>query len=191
MFEGVGVLSSIKTDLLPVNDVQQEVAHDSSTPNLEKRSSQTNIRTNPSRVVLSKKQYDQKTGIVPNSAKSNMQKTQNAAMPSLSQNFDLSGDHNIDDVNGTLNFQDEDHDNHQQNNLRENRYMQADSQYIKNSNLSYYDSKDQHHKQHHATDYGRTINKNTTIQSKQESHLVDGMKFKTENSIQSKDAIAA
>jgi len=56
-----------------------------------------------------------------------MQKTQNAAMPSLSQNFDLSGDHNIDDVNGTLNFQDEDHDNHQQNNLRENRYMQADS----------------------------------------------------------------
>jgi|LauGreDrversion2_5_1035112.scaffolds.fasta_scaffold1252672_1 hypothetical protein len=58
MFEGVGVLSSIKTDLLPVNDVQQEVAHDSSTPNLEKRSSLTNIRTNPSRVVLSKKQYD-------------------------------------------------------------------------------------------------------------------------------------
>ena len=112
MFEGVGVLSSIKTDLLPVHDIHHEVAHDSSTPNLEKRSSQTNIRGNPSRVVLSKKQYDQKTGIVPNSAKSNMHKTQNAAMPSLSQNFDLSGDHNIDDVNGTLNFQDEDQDNH-------------------------------------------------------------------------------
>jgi hypothetical protein len=41
-----------------------------------------------------------------------MHKTQNAPMPSLSQNFDLSGDHNIDDVNGTLNFQDEDQDNH-------------------------------------------------------------------------------
>ena len=48
-------------------------------------------------------------------------------MPSLSQNFDLSADQNIDDVNGTLNFQDEDQDNHHQNNLRENRYRQADS----------------------------------------------------------------
>jgi hypothetical protein len=39
MFDGVGVLSSIKTDLLPVHDVHPEVFDDSSTPNLEKRSS--------------------------------------------------------------------------------------------------------------------------------------------------------
>jgi len=61
MLEGTGVLSSIKTDLLPPHGENQQDLVDiesSSNPNYEKKSSQAYIRGNPSRVVLSKKQYE-------------------------------------------------------------------------------------------------------------------------------------
>jgi hypothetical protein len=73
--------------------------------------------------------------------------------------------------------------------------LQADSQYIKNSNLSYYDSKDQNNKQSiKDAQQIHTINQNPTLNSKQETTIHEiaagggtQMNFKTENSIHSKE----